>query len=60
MEITIIIPQAKEQRVLDSYEVDNEADLKAKIIRTIKRRVEETEYEIAKEEIKDNFVSFDL
>lgn len=47
MEISITIPEAKVQRVLDGYEVDNLADLRDSIIIEIRQHIINREYKKA-------------
>ena len=58
--ITITIPEAEAQRVLDGYGVDNAIDLKALIIEEIKQKVKNTEYKNSIREARDNAVALEL
>ena len=58
--ITITIPEAKLQRVLDGYNVDNEIDLKNTIVDEIKQHIRQTEYKKAIKTARDNAIELEL
>ena len=58
--LTITIPEAKAQRVLDGYGVDNETDLKASIIAEMKQTITQAEYKKAIKTSRDGITDLEL